>query len=165
MNRNELIDERLDALRPDRYQPGEGADWLAPIIEEVASTYTADEARIRIAADVVMQRETVAMKRTNRVLRDMLKSGQFPIDWMDIHRWPLGCGEWRVALGSCRTVDLREFATVERRRAAKDFATRNESCEGAEWLADLVADKGLLVVDDLEQELRGDAAVKREVAS
>lgn len=145
---NDTIDARLAELRPDRYQPGD-ADWLDPIVHEIAGQIPADDARLRVARDVVTRREAEAMKRTNRVLRHIVQTGQFPIDWLDMQRWPLGCGEWRVTLGACMALDLREFAHVERRRAAADFAARNESCQGAERLAQMIDDGDVLFVADL----------------
>jgi hypothetical protein len=50
--------------------------------------------------------------------------------------------EERVALRATTPKDLRDFATEERRRAGKDFATRNSTCENAEWLADQMVEVG-----------------------
>lgn len=145
---NDRIDQALDAGRPDRYQPGDEG-WLDPIIDAIAADIPDAEARRRVARDIVVRREAEATKRTNRVLREVVATGQLPLDWMDIQRWPLGVGEFRVALGACMADDFRDFANIERRRAANEFATRNESCEGAIFLADLIDDKGVVFASDL----------------
>lgn len=145
---NETIDDRLNLARPDRYEPGDES-WLQSIIDDIANEIPSYDARQRVARDIVIRREAEATKRTNRVLRDVIRSGQLPFDWFDIRRWPLGVGDQRVALGACTSDDFREFANIERRRAANDFATRNESCEGAEFLAELIDDKGVTFADEL----------------
>lgn len=145
---NDMIDSALDAARPDRYHPGD-ADWFAAIIDIVAAEIPDDDARRKVARDIVVRREAEATKRTNKVLREIVATSQLPLDWMDLQRWPLGVGEERVALGACMADDFREFANIERRRAANEFATRNESCEGAVFMADLIEDKGVTFAADL----------------
>lgn len=145
---NDTIDARLDEARPNRYRP-EQDEWLTAIIDDVAVTISIEEAQKRVARDLVVRREAEATKRTNRVLRDIFKTGNLPLDWLDMQRCPLSINGERVALGACTPDDFREFANIERRRAAKEHATRNESCDGARFLADMIEKNGARRASDL----------------
>lgn len=144
----EQINDMLDLCRPDRYEQGEYG-WLDPVIADIAALIPPADAQLRAARDIVVRKEGDATKRTNRLLREVVSTGQVPLDWMDLLSSPLAVGDERVALRACTPDDFRRFAAKERRAAANEFASRNDSCEGALFLADLIEDKGLTFAADI----------------
>lgn len=157
---NEEIDRLLCELRPDRYvvkgdnpelEPEEVADnaWLDDVADRVKPLVSEQDVRLLYARTEVGKREGRATKRANELLRRLGRDGQLFLGWMDYADYPLAVVtrithpgeepkriEERVALRAVTSDDLRKFATEERRRAADEFATRNETCAAAEWLAD-----------------------------
>lgn len=148
LNVDQLIDQLLDQARPDRYDARDKS-WLDPIIAEVAHLIPTGEAKAIAAADKVRWRETSATRTANAFLREIGSTGQMPLDWMDLGRRPVAWDEHRVCLVECSPADFRDWAVVERRRAANDFAARNAACEGAEWLADKLDADGRRRLGDL----------------
>lgn len=153
----EQITTLLDRIRPDRYDPADHT-WQAPVIAAVAGDITIEEARQIAAGRLVSNAEATATRRTNKLLRQIIETGALPLDWMDCLSWPLAIDDnERVALRAANADDLRRFANRERRAAANDFAARNESCEGALRLADLMAECGATVAADVDRLLLGEA--------
>ncbi len=138
----EQLQTLLDLHRPDRYDPTDRS-WQAPIVDLVAEELTAAEARAIAADRIVSRAEAEATKRTNRLLREIASSGEWPLGWLDALSWPLAVhdGE-RVALRAATPDDLANFANRERRSAANDFAQRNLTCEGALLLAERMTAQG-----------------------
>lgn len=132
----EMIPALLDAARPDRYDPTDKT-WMSPVVDMVADCILIEEARSIAAVRLVSVAEATATKGTNRLLREIAETGAWPLDWFDAMRWPLAveAGE-RVALRAASAEDFRKFAARERRAASLDFTSRNESCEGALFVAD-----------------------------
>lgn len=139
---NNRIDQLLAERRPDSYEVDGGDEWLDDIAEEIADDIPEAEARSRLARTEVRRREKTKLQQTNKLLREIHKTGQLPLDWLDVLNNPLGVGKIRVALRAAAPRHFREFANEERRRAASDFVTRNESCEAAAWLADQMDAQG-----------------------
>lgn len=160
---NRKIDRLLREQRPDRYvirdtvnddeyltdDEVEGTEWLDAVAEEVEGDVPSEEIRRRYARSLVGQREGMATQKANGLLRKVKQDGQLPLGWMDFEDYPISVVsrihspgervkivEERVALRAVTSGDLRAFAVEERRRAARDFAARNEACEGAEWIAE-----------------------------
>jgi hypothetical protein len=149
-SRTDRIREMLDKVRPDRYDPADHA-WHDTVNKVIAAELTDEDARAIAARRLVRQVEGDSTKATNRLLREIHDTGQLPIGWLDAAAWPLAVSDHeRVALRAASVDDLEAFAARERRAAANDFATRNDSCEGALSLAALMSSKGCKVVSDLD---------------
>jgi hypothetical protein len=136
-----------------------GAEWLDQIARDIEAELTADELPQVLLKSVradVNAREGAALKIVNRELRQYHQSGQWPLFAIDepamnghLLDLPLGVvsrSQYRgeqakvlkehVAFRAVTSDDLRKFAQEERRRAANEFESRNQSCAGAESLAD-----------------------------
>lgn len=160
------IDQLLRDRRPDRYHPNVEGDteWLDNIAEEVAPLIPDAKVREVFARKLVGQREGQATRSTNAFIREIEKSGQPPLDWFDYANDPISVitrefsggrevvTEERVALRATTSRDFRLFAIEERRRAANEFATRNSTCEAAEWIADQIDLAGVQTFRDWAEE-------------
>lgn len=135
------VDELLAEQRPDRYEQGE-AHWIDGVADQVKSLVPESEARFLAAKDIVKRRETTKTRQTNKLLRDIFKSGQFPLDWLETMHLPLAIEKERVALRACTAEDFEDFGNRERRAAAADFSSRNETCEAAQWIAEQMRGNG-----------------------
>lgn len=144
------IDELLAERRPDRYETVSGDEWLDQIAAEVAGLVPAAQAQYRSARMVVGQREGNKTRRTNKLLREIYRSGQLPLDWLQTLNLPLAVGKERVAIRACIAKDFENFAIEERRAAARDFSTRHETCEAAEWIAKEMVAAGISYGRDLD---------------
>jgi len=168
-----LLRKKIDALlaecRPDRYtvrdsiadealiqdddsdsdEESDQTTWLDVIAERVEDLIPEAELRRRYARREVGLREGRSTRRANDFLREIARSGQLPLGWLDLKDFPVAIvtrdvrpgerpriREERVALRAMTPLDFKTFANEERRRAAVDFASRNASCEGAEWIAE-----------------------------
>ena len=132
---NADIDAMLDEARPDRYDLGDNS-WRADTYAEVAEAMPAAEARRLAACQLVDQREGIATRAANALLREIGRTQQWPMHWFDVARRTISVGPERVCLAVATTVDLRQWAIDERREAAQDFSARSAACDGAEWAAD-----------------------------
>lgn len=148
------IGRLLAERRPDRYTVGGVSDdgesetaWLREIADEIAPLIPVSQAITALARNLVNQQEAGATRRANSFLRELARDGQPPLMWADEANWPISVVsrdpdaptkkiEERVALRAVTSHDARLFANEERRRAAADFAARNETCVGAEMCAD-----------------------------
>ena len=150
MNRvNGEIDRLLAERRPDRYQLGVDDDWMEDVAAQISRRIPEHELR-RLAADrMVKQRETVKTKQANKLLRDVFESPEPPLGWLEQQALPIVAGKERVALRAATAEDLELFAANERRDAAAEFATRNRSCEAAEWMAQEMRRQGVTFAADL----------------
>lgn len=155
------IRKRLTERRPDRYNirasetdadedeenDDTGSEWLDEVADEFADEVPAEHASQLYARKLVGQIEGSATRSANSLLRKMAQTGQLLISWMDYAREPIAISweeerdgrpfvrEERVALGAATAGDLERWELVERRRAAKDAARRNEACDGAQIIA------------------------------
>lgn len=145
----EQIQSLLDAHRPDRYDPADH-DWRRPVVGLIAAEITVEEAKLVAAERLVSNAEATATKRTNRMLREIADSGNWPLDWLGAMDWPLAVDDnLRVALRAATVDDLKHFAERERRAAANDFAARNAACEGALAVAEAMGQQGVLVASEV----------------
>jgi hypothetical protein len=173
---NRAIDDLLAERRPDRYTVRDAvraddaldADevattaWLDEVATEVQDLIPTEQTRRLFARQIVGQREGIATHRANDRLREIARSGQMPLGWMDQKDWPIAVVsrvtvrgetkviEERVALRAATSADYRRFATEERRRGARDFSARNDACTGAEMIADELDRQGAQTVLDLQ---------------
>ena len=130
------IREMLDQVRPDRYETSDRG-WQSSVVDFVADNMSASDAKTIAAVKIVGTAESVATRRTNKMLREIAEGGEKPLGWLDAMRWPLATDDnRRVALGAATSADLELFANRERRAAANEFASRNLACEGALKLAE-----------------------------
>jgi hypothetical protein len=165
---NSEIDRLLHERRPDRYTVRgddqdspeltsgevETTNWLDQVADEVDSPAVTEAVRQIFLRSLVGQREGQKTRKGNKALRDLDRHGVQPLtyEWVDepiaVVTRVIQPGERvkvieeRVALRAATPKDLRDFATEERRRAAKEFGTRNLTCENAEWLADQLVEVG-----------------------
>lgn len=139
---NAYIDEQLDRYRPDRYDIGDDT-WRRQIYADIEQWVPEIEAKRIAAKQIVDQREGSATRKANALLRDIGKTEQWPLDWMDYVDRPISVGGERVRLGASSSNDFRQWAIDERRRAAQDSTARFMACEGAEWVADSIDGYGV----------------------
>lgn len=144
------IDKLLAEMRPDRYVKDGGDEWLDEVSDAVASLIPDAEAREIAASQAVRRREGALTKSTNRLLREIYEAGQPPLDWLETLHLPLATGKERVALRAVTENDFLVFARDERRAAANDFASRNETCQAAEWLAVQMKSQGATYFREME---------------
>lgn len=152
------IDYLLCERRPDRYDVRHHDDdaaevdaidssWLDEIADEIADEIPTSQI-LSLARNLVRQREGAATRSANSLIRKYEKDGQLPLDWWGYERFPVAVvtrtqregkdpevKEERVALGAMTPTDFIAFATEERVRAARDFASRNATCDAAEDIA------------------------------
>lgn len=132
---NGLIDQLLEERRPDRYEWGVSDNWLDDIAREISTGIPVKEAQAQHALSLVKRREKVKTIRTNKLIREIYQSRQFPLDWLDALSLPLAVGKERVALRACTAEDFTQFAIDERRAASQEHVSRSLTCDAAEWLA------------------------------
>jgi len=141
------IDAMLDEHRPERYDVGDKT-WRQTIYAEVGPLIPPAEARQIAASQLVDQRERIATRGANELLRQIGRTKQWPLDWMEQGVRPISVGSTRVRLGDASVGDLRDWAIDERRVAAQDFAARSFACDGAEWCAEQMQAHGWLTFGD-----------------
>ena len=143
------INVLLDHYRPDRYDPNDHS-WMDPVIDIVADHMSEYEARQIASSHKVSNKEAVATRQTNRLLRAIASSGELPMEWLGSMAWPLAVDDdLRVSLRAATADDFRLFAQRERRAASLDFTARNASCEGALVIAEAMDTSGATVAADL----------------
>lgn len=161
-----LINERLDAIRPDRYtiggitEDGESETaFITAVAADIESLIPEAEAKKRLAQTLVNAEESKATRRANDFFKEYVRTGQPPMFWVEDGSWPVSITSdhpdnktkritERVTLRALTADDALAFAHEERRRAAKDFASRNESCEGAEMAAEATKAAGKTLIWD-----------------
>lgn len=147
----------VDGLFDEDTEPEDSSEtaWLDDVAEEVANLVPDEEIRKLYARKIVGEREGNATRRANRLLRKIGRTGQLVLGWWGQENDPVSVKnrivvpgkqvrikEERVALRAMLSADFRRFAAEERRRAAGDFAARNDTCTGAEWLAERLEQTG-----------------------
>jgi hypothetical protein len=141
------------------------SEWLDVIAHDIEAELTSGELRHELLSNIRRQvgtREGNALRTVNDLLRKYDRTGQWPLFPIDepamnghLLNLPLGVVSRsqhprervkvlseHVAFRAVTSDDLRKFAQEERRRAANDFTSRNQSCAGAETLADKMDDAG-----------------------
>ncbi len=138
-----------------------GAEWMESVIEAVAPMIPEEEMRKHYATVEVRRAEGHRTQHANQMLRKIGEEGQGFLGWLDCKREPIaivtqealwGGGfrirDQRVALEAVSVDDLRAFAATERRRAAREHATRSKTCDYAESIADRLVHAGLERIGD-----------------
>lgn len=143
------VEALLGLDRPDRYEAGD-TGWMDRAMDYAASRVPASTARAVYAETFVKGVESNQLRASNKLLREVFRSKEFPFDWIEQFRTPVSVGKDRVTLAAATPRDLDAFATEERRRAARDFTSRNETCEAAEWLAEQMQAQGADRLDRLD---------------
>lgn len=143
-----FIDRELDLIRPERYDPRE-TSWRDPVVAEVERLIPDLEAKAIAARELVGRREGRATRVVTEHLREIHRTRQPPLDWMDHGPRPLALDGERVRLDAAGAADFRDWATTERKRNAQQFTARNDACEGADWIADQLDAAGAATLGDL----------------
>lgn len=168
----DAIDRLLEERRPDRFVVSgdpDGAElhgeWLDEIAADIEAEMGGNDLRREGGENLrrkVRDRERVALRSVNTVLRGYERTGQFPLfDIQEpavnghLYNRPLSV-ETRthhpreraktiiehVAFRAVTADDLRKFADAERRRTQNDSVARYQACAGAEALADQMDEAG-----------------------
>ena len=166
--------ELLDEFRPDRYvvsdttedlddeeqENHEDTRWLDDLATALAPQLPDQQIKKLYARQVLGRMEADALRRGNKHLRAFFLEQQPQLGWLEQLNYPIQVvqrisrpGERvrvrreRVRLGAMTSHDLRAFAIEERRNAGRDFATRNETCEAAEYFADRLDQTASTTID------------------
>ncbi|RPI11308.1 MAG: hypothetical protein EHM63_01850 [Actinobacteria bacterium] len=148
----EVADEELDE---DAVETADAA-WLDDVAAKIAPLLPTEQSQRLLARNLVRQMEGAATRSANALLRKIARSGQPVLDWMEYSDYPIAV-TWeeikegriekrqeRVTLRAAEARELDQWELVERRRAAKDFAARNEACDGAQLVAKLMRAGGFM---------------------
>lgn len=145
-------------------------DLFGRIASDLEAEVTTGELRRELLDSLnrrVRLREGTQMRSVNNLFRTYFRDGQWPLPGLGLHETP----EWahlplgvisrhhepgqpakvvneHVALRAVTAYDLRTFAVEERRRAARDFASREDACQGAERIASEMDDRGCVTMTD-----------------
>lgn len=144
---------KLDRARPVQYKAGD-ISWAEDLMDEAIDLIFGDSAQIRaaVAAAVTAKVRSVekrATTRANVLLREIARTGEMPLDWMDYCDLPLSIDGERFKLGFCTPESFTAWELHERRQAAADFTARNEACDGAQLISGWMIAKGVLHFRDL----------------
>lgn len=156
---NEIIDDALNAARPDRYFTRDRS-WMDGVIQLAAEEL---ERRPSEAADaarkLVHGREGQATQSANRVLRKIAQEGTLLPGWGVGETWeriradylslPLSIGGERVRLGAASPNDLKLWRQVRERDSEKRMGAEHETWKGADLLIEWVEQQGVQRVEDL----------------
>lgn len=158
---NQLIDDLLAQARPERYDADE-KEWMesvvAPVRKELQRQKSADDVALDAAKRRVYQREGLATKRTNKILRDIAETGQLPIGWgegdwlaflFDILHLPMSIARRRVRFGAASAADLVAWELESAREQDKRNKAEAASREGARFLADMLDRQHAQRIEDL----------------
>lgn len=173
----EMIARALDEERPDRYVVSDSTedrddlqipseetpdvDWINEVADRFADQIPDSVARKLHARTIAKRVESTNLRRGNRKIRELYESDQLELGWLETANYPVAVvhritqeGEptrkriERVRVAAMTSNDLRIFAQEERRNAARDFATRNETCDAAESIAEEMDRRGHETVRD-----------------
>lgn len=158
-----VVDEKIvegEELMMEDAQPYEfdasdvaTTDWLDGVVDDVAGMLPEEEVQVRqvFARGVVAQIEGTACRAANREIRRLYDERQLNLAWLDNVNLPLSIETrepvWggqnrvrvrttRVRLGAMTDADFDAFEIAERRRASREFRTRNDTCDAAQWIAE-----------------------------
>ena len=149
------IRQLLDQHRPERYESTDKS-WMEPVVEIVAQSLSAQEARFIAADHKVHSEEATATRPVKRILRDFA-NGVARLEWLDVMHWPVAIdGKTRVQVGKMTADDWRAWANQERRQAMDDMAARHAACEGAERVAEMMLASGAATTGDIADLLADD---------
>lgn len=114
----EQIDKMIKDSIPDR---SDNDEWLDPVINEIADRIAPTEAKRTAARMLVKARVGRLTQNANNALRKWQKSGQFPLDLMDLARLPLALdgNKTRVRFGAASATDLTDAMLYQARIFAK----------------------------------------------
>lgn len=147
------LQRKMDTLRPDRYKSGD-LTWAQEVIESLADHAEDDpelqrRTNLAYAEQVVKSWDRKATNSVNGLLREIKRTGALPLEWMDFRRLPLSIDKEKFRLGTVSPELLEQWELAERRRAASDFAARNDACDGARMLGDWITLSGS-TFDDID---------------
>ena len=172
---NAEIDRLLAEYRPERYNANE-LDWLAPVFKQVnklvGDSMTAEEILRDYVTRRVVRREGDSTKRPNAVLRNIVRTNQYPLGWgednwaemfIDISHAPLSIpkrenGEIvkgkqvRVRFGSMTRDDWVEWVNGMHRTADEKHRSIIEAADGGERIRKLMDEQDVNRTDQLRFE-------------
>lgn len=158
-----LIDDLLYDVRPERYS-ADDKDWMDPVITRIETEL--GRRRVRevihdIARRRVHNREAVATRKANRILRDINDTGQLPLGWGDGEDWkklfvdtlhcPLSIARQRVRFGAASPQDLNQWELENARDDDKRRMAQISARAGARLVAQWALEQGVGRVEDLRQ--------------
>lgn len=160
-----LIDGWLSHARPERYDAGD-KDWMDSVVKqarrEMLRVRTAEQALDDAAQRRVYQRESLATRRTNKILRDIDDTGQLPLGWGDGDAWrvmlfdilhmPLSIARNRVRFGAASAADLVSWELESAREQDKRNKAEASSRSGARFLAEMATRQNVRRVEDLRMD-------------
>lgn len=121
----EVIEGMCNKERPDE---ATDTEWLDPIIKRVAESMPVKQAKREAARSMVASAEKSLLGRTNKYLRVWGKSGQWPIDWMDMSNMPLALARnHKVRLGAASPANITTAAQYQREEFAKTAQAHEET--------------------------------------
>jgi len=150
-----------DEQPQDTEQDRDGVGWMEEVIEMVVDIVPQDEVRQLYAERMVRSREGHKTQNGNRLIRKLADSGQHVLGWLECRRIPVAIvtretlwggnvriSDQRVALEALNKNDLERFEIHERRRASKDFSTRNDTCDAAQKIREMLIAVGAETVGE-----------------
>lgn len=148
------IDGLLTEARPPRYE--HHRTWAAPIVAKIHKLIpdTEHDDIIRShAARLVANRERAATGQANKFLRRLKATQQLPLFWEDLAAAPIIVDGERIRLDEANRADLIQFDATRRKVIEDQHAASINTLDGALWLAEQAATKGVSRVWDALTEL------------
>lgn len=158
MNLDQQITLALDTYRPDRYRDME---WVADAVREITIDVEDQQQVIREYIErKARQHEGQNTKLGNRLFREFYTTNQLPIGWEQIKHLPISLANEQIVDGEVKKVnervklqaasakDIELWASGERRAADRDHEKRLEAVRGAEKIAALMREAGVLRFSD-----------------
>lgn len=142
------IDKLIQDNIPDR---SDNDDWLDVVISEVSDRLPPAEAKATAARMLVKSRLGRLIQNANNALRKWHRTGQWPLDLMDLARLPMALdgNKTRVRFGAATSLDLTDAILYQARIFAR----------AAEAHGDLVGALDQLIAAMGERHLTVDALI------
>jgi hypothetical protein len=147
-NLNAQIDALLAEYRPHGHYEAKDKSWRDPVYAEIARLIPEGDARLIGAQQLVDRRETSATRVANRLLREIGRTGQLPLDWFDAAAHPISIASTRVRIAEATTEDFAAWSRAERIAAHADHDARLEACDGADLIVELLRANGWTSLSD-----------------
>jgi hypothetical protein len=159
----QTVDEMLNNVRPERYDL-EDQEWMEPVVRKHRDHLLQQQSAEQIAEDLarkdVHTREGVATQKLNTLLR-RFKDGEFPLGFGESEDWkafygtyldaPLLIGRDKVRFGIATAQDLDDWVTEKKRAGEREQERRDETIDGAEWLATALREQHVDRVEDFRR--------------
>lgn len=137
----------LNKSRPDKTK-NDDHTWWEPIILRYRDSIPIEDAQDEVMRRRIAALERKATRRTNKLMREINETGQYPLHLMDAENWPLSVGDERVALRAVTEWDLAISEREERESTTADFASRMSGVGGRAKLRNMLIESGSSNVAD-----------------